>query len=116
MADLFDFAEYPQRPGWKRQDTSAEAAEAVASAAPILRARCLAALERSDGLTADELAERIGFPILSVRPRVSELVNMGKVARKAGVRRQSSSGHSSAVWVVVPRRPAANDGAGDMAA
>lgn len=97
MADLFA---YPDAPGFKARDTSSASAEAMVDTAPILRARCLAALERSNGLTADEVAGRLGASILSVRPRISELTRLGKV-RDSGDRRHNVSGKRAIVWAAV---------------
>jgi predicted ArsR family transcriptional regulator len=97
MADLFT---YPDHPGSKARDTAAQAAEEMAEMAPILRARCLAVLERSNGLTADEVAGRLGLSILSVRPRISELTRLGKV-RDSGDRRRNTSGKRAIVWAAV---------------
>lgn len=97
MTDLFD---YPNSPGFKARDTAMEAALAVAETAPILRAKCLAILERSRGLTADEVAGRLGASILSIRPRISELTRLGKV-RDSGERRRNASGKKAIVWAAV---------------
>src|SRR3546814_13344411 len=83
MADLFT---YPNAPGAQNRDTSRAAADHVAERAPVLRARVLAVIERSNGLTADEAAGRLGVSILSVRPRVTELARLPKV-RDSGPRR-----------------------------
>lgn len=105
--DTFDmFSEYPNRPGWKRQETSAEAAEAVAKKAPVLRARCLAEISAaSNGLTGNELAERLGWDITSVRPRISELLRLGRVRKRMDgdrpARRSTPSGCSALVWEAV---------------
>lgn len=98
MADLS--STYPDHPGFKARETSAAAASEVAEAAPILRARCLAVLERSNGLTADEVAGRLGLSILSVRPRISELTRQSKV-RDSGHRRRNVSGKRAIVWAAV---------------
>lgn len=100
MADLFA---YPNTPGFKGRDTAEAAAASAAETAPILRARCLSVLERSMGLTADEVAGRLGLSILSVRPRISELTRMSKV-RDSGARRPNASGKKAIVWAAV--RPA----------
>lgn len=97
MADLFT---YPHVPGAKARDTSFEAADQIAPRAPILRARCLEALEHSNGLTADEVAGRLGLSILSVRPRITELARDGKV-RDSGARRNNASGKRAIVWMAV---------------
>jgi hypothetical protein len=108
MADLFDFgriettepSRYPKAPGYKERDTSRKAADSIKESAPLLRGRCLAAIARAPtGLTADEVAEKIGETVLSVRPRVTELLRDGKV-RDSGQRRKNDSGRSAKVWVV----------------
>lgn len=101
MADLFG---YPDSPGAKARETSFQAADEIADKAPILRARCLKVLEHSNGLTADEVAGRLGLSILSVRPRITELAHDGKV-RDSGVRRYNVSGKRAIVWApVTPAR------------
>ena len=95
-----DLFRYPHAPGAQHRATSQAAAEEIAPTAPMLRARALAVLERSNGLTADEVAGRMGESILSVRPRVTELARLGKV-RDSGTRRANASGRSAIVWVPV---------------
>jgi hypothetical protein len=97
MTDLFS---YPDGPGFKARDTAQAAAEDAAETATLLRARALAVLERSNGLTADEVAGRMGASILSIRPRISELTRLGKV-RDSGERRLNVSGKSAVVWAAV---------------
>jgi predicted ArsR family transcriptional regulator len=97
MADLFT---YPHQPGAQARDTSQAAADHIAPTAPQLRARALAVVERSNGLTADEVAGRLGLSILSIRPRLTELAHMGKV-RDSGRRRQNASGRNAIVWAPV---------------
>lgn len=94
MTDLFG---YPTHPGSKRRETSHDAAEAIADRAPLLRSRALAVLERSNGLTADEVAGKLGMSILSIRPRITELARAGKV-RDSGDRRTNASGRKAIVW------------------
>lgn len=96
-ADLFS---YPHAPGARDRDTSREAAEAVAGTAPLLRTKALAVVERSNGLTADEVAGRMGLSILSIRPRLTELSRLGKV-RDSGQRRANASGRRAIVWTPV---------------
>ena len=97
MTDLFN---YPHQPGSKARDTSREAADFMAGFASQLRARALAILESSNGLTADEVAGRLGLSILSIRPRITELTKLGKV-RDSGQRRRNASGRSAIVWAPV---------------
>lgn len=97
MTDLF---RYPHQPGAKDRDTSQEAARHAASGAGLLRAKALRVLERSNGLTADEVAGRLGLSILSIRPRITELSRLGKV-RDSGQRRRNASGRNAIVWAPV---------------
>lgn len=97
--DLFD---YPAHPGVKspHRDTSVDAAVAMAPKARTLRDRALVAIRDSGhhGLTADQVAGRLGETILAIRPRISELVN-GRLIRDSGERRANGSGRSAIVWL-----------------
>ncbi|MCG7348949.1 hypothetical protein [Sphingomonas sp. ACRSK] len=97
MTDLFA---YPHQPGTQDQDTSQAAAEAIAPEAHLLRGRALAVVKRSNGLTADEVAGRLGLSILSIRPRLTELSRLGLV-RDSGLRRRNASGRKAIVWLPV---------------
>lgn len=97
MSDLF---QYPHTPGAQDRDTSHAAADHAAETAPQLRARALSVLEHSNGLTADEVAGRLGLSILSIRPRLTELSRLGKV-RDSGLRRPNASGRNAIVWTPV---------------
>src|SRR3546814_8339862 len=99
--DLFNYrpAE-PAAPGYKDLDTARRAADSMKDRAPLLQRRCLDALRAAPGgLTADQIAAQIGETILSVRPRVTELLRDGRV-RDSGQRRQNESGRSAKVWVI----------------
>jgi DNA-directed RNA polymerase specialized sigma24 family protein len=101
--DLFDMrSPYRNRPGHKeRGGTSEAAARAVAGDADNLQREVYRAFVAAgrDGLTADEVAARVGRSVLSVRPRVTELAHAERpwIAR-TGERRRNESGHSAAVW------------------
>ncbi len=83
---------YPKFPGSKEPTTSLDAAVAAAETAPFLRGEVLAALAGVPaGLTADEIADKVGKSILSIRPRVSELARMGEIV-PTGERRKNESG------------------------
>lgn len=97
MTDLF---RYPHAPGAQDRDTSRAAAEGASRTAPVLRQMALDVLERSNGLTADEVAGRLGMSILSIRPRITELSRLNKV-RDGGERRRNRSGKLAIVWVPV---------------
>lgn len=97
MTDLF---RYPIAAGAQDPDTSRAAADVAGNTSAQLRARALAVLERSRGLTADEVAGRLGLSILSIRPRITELARLGRV-RDSGSRRPNASGRNAIVWAPV---------------
>jgi DNA-directed RNA polymerase specialized sigma24 family protein len=99
--DLFTLAaRYPATPGSKSDlDTAKAAAADMASEAGTLRRECLAALAGAD-LTADEIADRVGRSILSIRPRISELRARNKV-KPTDTRRRNRSGKNAVVWTLV---------------
>ena len=82
-------------------DTSEDAAESQASRAEQLRERALTAYRDAGqrGLTADECARVIGATVLAVRPRVTELRQLGWITR-TGERRQNDSGLGASVLVI----------------
>lgn len=94
---------YPDLPGFKATDTSAQAAIAVATKATVLRDECMVLLAAVD-LTADECAERLCKSVLSVRPRFAELKAMGLIF-DSGVRRHNLSGHAAIVWTTKKTTP-----------
>ena len=96
--DLFDPPQkpkYPNVPGFKARETSATAASQIAEDARALRLRCLLVL-RDRPSTADEVAGILGRSILSVRPRLSELVARGYI-EDTGERRRNESGKRAIV-------------------
>ncbi len=114
MTDLFDWVEppkYPDRPGFKEPTTSREAAKKIEPQASRLRAEALAVLRAAwpAGLTAHQVAARMGRSIMSVSPRISELRKTGDVMpvlQEGGIkpqRRPNESGCTAIVWV--SRRP-----------
>ena len=88
---------YPLFPGFRDTDTSFEAAEKIAPAVSHLKKSVLATIKSSDGLTADEVADRLGLSILAIRPRVTELNKLGLI-RDTGDRRANASGRGAIVW------------------
>lgn len=70
---------YPNAPGFKEGDTSRAAAEAMTYRGKTLRKTVYACIVVNPGLTADEIAQRIGESVLAVRPRVSELRASGLI-------------------------------------
>lgn len=101
MTEQLSFLEkpYPERPGFKTRETSSAAAESICSHAETLRARIFDVFQVTGlGFTPDEMAARLGESVLSVRPRITELVRLGRIV-DAGLRRQNSSGKFAKVWV-----------------
>jgi hypothetical protein len=98
--NLFDWPDrqrYPAAPGFKeRGGTSQEAAEAIEPRANTLRAKALAALELR-ALTPDEIADALGESVLAIRPRVTELFNLGRI-EWTGEKRTNASGMRAKVW------------------
>lgn len=94
-----DFARYPSAPGYKRGGTSKAAADSMKEKAPTLRQKVLDVLFHQD-LTADECAAEIGKSLLSVRPRLTELLALGKIA-DTGITRTNDSGKQATVWRAV---------------
>lgn len=92
-------APYPATPGFRVPGTSEAAAESMVSKAAGLRAKVVAALGEAGPLTADECAGRLGLSVLSIRPRFTELKELGRVA-DTGVRRENTSGRNAIVWKV----------------
>lgn len=107
MAEQLDLLAYtpthsfPQQPGHKARSTSRDAARAIADRAPTLRNLALREVRAAGGLTADEVADRLGKSILSIRPRVAELAALGLIYETTE-RRPNASGHKAIVWKVQP--------------
>jgi hypothetical protein len=96
---------YPDAPGFRVSGPSEQAATAVAGMARPLRHQVRNAIANAPhGLTADEVAARLGKSILSIRPRVAELHRQGEI-RQTGARGKNSSGMTASVWVLSPPLP-----------
>lgn len=101
MTDLFDAMQiaqpprYPEVAGYKDRDTSKKAAESID--AGTLRADCLRALATLGKGTADMVAFYLDASVLSIRPRFTELLKMGKI-EDTGERWKNDSGRSAKVW------------------
>lgn len=90
---------YPNHPGYKVAGPSKEAASKVAPKAPNLRDQAVAIFKQHHrlGLTADELAFLLNASVLSIRPRLTELVHMN-VIEDSGERRKNSFKSNVTVW------------------
>lgn len=88
---------YPEDPGFKAEGPSREAALAERERAVAIREGVLRHLKTNPDSTTDECAQALGLSVLAVRPRFSELLAEGFVA-KTDLRRRNASGHSATVW------------------
>ena len=88
------FTSYPDKPGWKEPTTSADAAPSR-SEASLMRGKVLRVYEGMTHATPDEVADHLGLSVLSVRPRCSELIAMGKLERTS-IRIANRSGKTAA--------------------
>jgi len=91
-----NFTAYPNTPGYKKSGTSRAAAFSIRLKAPSLRDIVLDELTHRD-LTADECADELGRSLLSIRPRFTELLRLGKIA-DTGITRKNASGKQATVW------------------
>jgi hypothetical protein len=91
---------YPYYPG-RKAERSRPSADKIAPHAKTVRRSAVAAFVAAypAGMTADELADRLGESILTVRPRVSELHVAGLVEPTAQRRSSNDSGHGATVWI-----------------
>lgn len=99
MSDPDLFAGYPNAPGWKARDTSRAAAEAIKPRAMSLRARVYESLRQAPG-TPEDVAERLGEPVMNIRPRCSELSARGMI-EETQQRGPAMGGRRAIVWRVV---------------
>jgi len=92
---------YPRVPGWKARGPSEQAARAVKASAKTLRDQVLELLIRRP-LTADECAAALHADVLSVRPRLSELVAQHLIEDAGQRRTNHRSGKPATVWRAKP--------------
>jgi predicted ArsR family transcriptional regulator len=94
--------DYPNKPTVRpgSPETAFAAADSVADAARSreAKARALIYAIGPKGLTADEVADALGWERHSAHPRLSQLRSRGAIA-DSGVRRAGASGRKQAVWV-----------------
>tara|TARA_R110000824_G_scaffold292171_1_gene480569 strand:+ start:3330 stop:3638 length:309 start_codon:yes stop_codon:yes gene_type:complete len=100
MSDLFN---YPYSPSKGKTDTSEQAADALITP-DTWRARVFDTFKKAAaGLTADEVAiilnKNKDLGILTIRPRVTELVKQDMI-EDSGIRRKNNSGRNAIVWRV----------------
>lgn len=92
---LFD--QYPHVAGHRGTDTGELTAAKVEPKAQQLRSRIFTLLAANEyKLTADEIANTLREDVLSIRPRVTELLSKGLLI-DTGIRRASSRGNMQRV-------------------
>lgn len=89
---------YPDRPGFKARETAKAAADAMAPKEKSLRARVFDELRKGPG-TPEELALRLGEPLMNVRPRLSQL-SAADLVEDSGERGPADGGRKSIRWRV----------------
>lgn len=94
LGDVLYEEKYPRTPGYKAPGTSQEAAARIAPKVSGLRQKVLDSLKAEGPGTPDEVAARLNISILSIRPRFSELSELGLI-RATGIRRRNASGHAA---------------------
>jgi predicted ArsR family transcriptional regulator len=97
MSRLDHAAFYPDSPGHKgNRDTGRAAAAGIEPRAGTIRARVLAAIRERPG-TPEELADRMGEPVMNVRPRCSELAAKDLI-EDSGERAVAMGGRKANRW------------------
>ncbi len=91
---------YPHAPAPGCTDTSAAAASSIGKACGRIQRTVLLAITEvgARGLTAEELAGRLGMARTTVQPRTTELKLQGLI-RKSEQRRPNRNGRTAIVWV-----------------
>ena len=91
--DLFS---YPTTPGYRKRETSKEAASQVKNVSE-LHEKIWFMLSEKGALTDYELADAIGIEFRKVQPRRSELAAQGKLI-DSGTRRKTPYGRNAICW------------------
>ena len=87
--------------GYRNRDTSIAAAKSNIEGKLTLKEQAYNAIASSAmPLSADEIAEKIGRPFISVRPRITELANEGRIC-DSNKRGKTQWGKACILWSVV---------------
>lgn len=86
-----------QNVGHRTAETSEQAAEAISLTVANWRARVLLDLRVNGAASGTALAARMKAPLLTIRPRLSDLLNAGKI-RDTGRREKNAAGRGEIVW------------------
>lgn len=85
------------------RDTEREAAEKVAPRAKAMRVRVLAMIYRLQSATCDEIAAAMDMKVTQIRPRVTQLAQLGFI-EDSGERRKNADGNTTIVWQPARKR------------
>src|SRR5688572_19770987 len=88
---------YPNTPGFRDLETSRQSAEKIATHAATVRDKVATLYKHGYVGTPDKIAAALGISILTVRPRVTELIKRGLLI-DTGARQKNESGHSAKVY------------------
>ena len=90
---------YPIAAGYKKQNTSKNAANDINKKLPYLRTKVLQIIKNkgSYGATPEEVAALLSESILSIRPRFTELKLLEYIV-DSGIRRKNNFGSNTKVW------------------
>lgn len=82
-------------------DTQLDAWESVQKALPRCRGRVFEVIQRHmpAGVTSEQIAIELGWPINSISGRVTELRRWGRI-KDSGVRARTYASRSAVLWVV----------------
>lgn len=105
LSDAMLDCPYPYSPGFKEYSTSRDAAAKIAPTLSHRQREVLEALSRWGSMTPDEVADHLSRTVLAVRPRLSELKQLGLI-EKTGERRANQSGLMAAVYRLTPNHGA----------
>lgn len=102
MTKHFDGTCYPDKPGHRRIDTSAQAAVALGDKLGRLQGMVQTVIVAAGlhGLTADEAAAILQMDRYSIQPRTSELKLKGLIV-DSGLRRLNRTGKMAIVWIAI---------------
>ncbi|HKT53615.1 MAG TPA: hypothetical protein VJP88_04140 [Caulobacteraceae bacterium] len=89
---------YPDAPGHKARDTAKAAADLIAPRERSLRARVYDEIAKRPG-TPEDIAERLGEAVHSIRPRCSQLAAAGLI-EDSGQRGDAMGGRKAIIWRV----------------
>ncbi len=97
--DLFSYTpSYPDAPGYRRTDTSRQAAASMMPRAGTLQDVVLKALGHHGPLATFEMPAKVGATYRALQPRTSELAKKGFIVDSGERRVDPETGRSAIVW------------------